>query len=87
MKFNYAKLRGRIVEIYGSQRKFAKALGISNEAVSKKMHNKVPFRQTEMVVISDLLGFPISDMDKYFFCCDGSVNRTTGKAAAQEVTA
>lgn len=71
--FNYSKLRGRIVEIYGSQRQFAKALGISNEAVSKKLHGKIAFQQVEMVTISELLKFPISDIDKYFFCRSGSV--------------
>lgn len=77
--FNYAKLRGKIVEVYGSQQKLAKALGLSNEGLSKKMRGKVPFKQKEMVVISDLLGFPVADMDKYFFCREGSVNRTDGK--------
>lgn len=76
MMFNYSKLRGRIVEMYGSQRKFAKALGISNEAVSKKMHGKIAFQQAEMVTISELLDFPISDIDKYFFCRNGSTKRT-----------
>lgn len=76
MKFNYRKLKGRIVEIYGSQRQFAKALGLSGEAMSKKMQSKVPFKQAEMVTISELLDFPVSDIDKYFFCRDGSVNRT-----------
>jgi transcriptional regulator with XRE-family HTH domain len=76
MKFDYSKLRGRIIEIYGSQHEFAKALGISKQAVSKKMNGKIPFHQTEMVVISNLLNFPVSEMDKYFFCLEGSVNRT-----------
>lgn len=76
MRFDYSRLRGRIVEKFGSQHEFAKALGISKQAVSKKMNGKIPFHQAEMVVISNLLDFPVSDMDKYFFCLEGSVNRT-----------
>ena len=34
----YAKLKGRIVEKYGSQREFAKAIGISEVAMSRKMN-------------------------------------------------
>jgi hypothetical protein len=81
MKFDYSKLRGKIVEVYGSQRKFAKALGISHEAVSKKLNGKIPFQQKEMVTIANLLDFPVSDMDRYFFCLEGSVNRTGGQNA------
>jgi transcriptional regulator with XRE-family HTH domain len=84
MTFNYRKLKGKIVEVYGSQRQFAKALGISNEAVSKKMQGKTPYRQMEMVTISEMLGFPLSDVDKYFFCRDGSINRTKVRIAEHE---
>jgi DNA-binding transcriptional regulator YdaS (Cro superfamily) len=70
VKFNYSKLRGRIVEIYGSQREFAKALGISNESVNRKLKGKIAFQQEEMVIIADLLKFPTSEMDKYFFCLE-----------------
>lgn len=73
MKFNYSKLRGRIVEKYGSQRKLAEALGITFEALNMKLNGRSPFRQAEMVTISRLLEFPTSDIAKYFFCLESSV--------------
>lgn len=40
MPYTYNKLRGRIVEIYGTQGKFAEKLGVSKNSVSKK--NELP---------------------------------------------
>ena len=36
MSYTYNKLRGRIIEMYGTQGKFAEKLGISKNSVSKK---------------------------------------------------
>ena len=79
MEFNYRKLKGRIVEYYGSQRQFAKLLGISNEGFCKKMRGKTPFGQVEMVTISELLDFPISEIPKYFFCLDDTAYKAISK--------
>ena len=40
MAFNYSKLRGRIIEKYGSQSDFAKAFGCSDRTLSLKMNGK-----------------------------------------------
>ena len=40
MSFEYKKLRGRIIEKYGSLQRFAEELDISYVAVSKKMNGK-----------------------------------------------
>lgn len=68
MSFNYAKLRGRIIEMYGSQREFAKKVGMKNETLSRKMTGKVYFRQDEIYKIASLLGIGTEQLDNYFFC-------------------
>ena len=47
MQYNYKKLRGRIVEKYGSQKNFADILGVSENSVSKKMQGKTGFSQED----------------------------------------
>lgn len=45
MAFNYRKLRGRIIEVYGSQTKFAKAIGFSDRTLSLKLSGKRSWKQ------------------------------------------
>ena len=50
--FNYRKLRGRIVEKYGSVTSFAEKYGVSKASMSLKLNNKVGFSQDDIVKIS-----------------------------------
>ena len=68
MGFNYSKLRGRIIEMYGSQRTFAEKMKMSNETLSRKLTGKTYFRQDEICKISELLGIKTEQFDSYFFC-------------------
>ena len=68
MGFNYSKLRGRIIEKYGSQRLFAQKINISNETLSRKLTGKSYFKQDEIWKISELLGIKTEQFDSYFFC-------------------
>ena len=45
MSYTYNKLRGRIIEMYGTQGKFAEKLGISKNSVSKKWTVKQSFHK------------------------------------------
>jgi transcriptional regulator with XRE-family HTH domain len=67
MAFSYDKLRGRIVEKYGSQAAFARALGVSAKTLSLKMNNRIYFSQAEIKKAADLLNIDIKDIDAYFF--------------------
>ena len=40
MPFDFSKLSGKIVEKYGTQYNFAKAMGISEHSLSNKLNNK-----------------------------------------------
>lgn len=65
---NYRKLRGRIVEILGSQSEFARKMNLSETAMSKKMRGLIPWKQSEMLRASEILDFPQADIGLYFFC-------------------
>lgn len=68
MNYDYSKLAGRIVEIFGTRAAFAEQMGVSEHSISCKLNNKTPWKQTEMAQASRLLGFPLSDLQLYFFC-------------------
>lgn len=63
----YNKLKGRIVEKYGSQGKFAAALGMTENTVSRKMQDKVEFSKDDMVRWAELLDIDSSEFWDYFF--------------------
>jgi hypothetical protein len=69
-KFNYNKLRGRIVEIYGANLNFAAAMGITNKTLSLKMNGKARWTQPEIVTACELLRIDLVDIPEYFFAVE-----------------
>ena len=67
MQFKYNFLAGKIKEIFGTQEKFAEALGISSPSVSKKMQGKAPWKQQEMDKTCKLLHVRYECIPKLFF--------------------
>lgn len=67
MPYTYNKLRGRIVEKYGSQSAFADKLGRSQVSVSRKLQCKTEFSQEDMNVWAELLDIDLSEYGAYFF--------------------
>ena len=67
MSYNYNKLRGKIIEIYGSQQNFADAMGWSQRTLSLKMNNKRFWKQPEIMRASNLLGINQDEIKEYFF--------------------
>lgn len=41
MKFNYSSLYSKIIEKYGSQYSFVKAIGLSEKSVALKLNGKI----------------------------------------------
>lgn len=66
MAFDYNKLRGRIVEKYGSQIQFTKAMNWSERTLSQKMNGKISWKQTDICKAISLLGLSASDIQEYF---------------------
>lgn len=67
MAFDYSKLRGKIIEKYGSQTAFVKEFGVSENVFSQKMNNKVRFTSDDIIKISGMLGILSNEIGLYFF--------------------
>lgn len=67
MAFDYSKLRGKIIEKYGSQTAFVREFGVSDNTFSMKMNNKVRFTSDDIIKISSMLGISESQIGIYFF--------------------
>lgn len=67
MRFNYAKLKGRIKEKYGTQEGFANAIGISPTTISFKINGKAKWQQDEIVKAAKLLEISKKEIVEYFF--------------------
>ena len=67
LAYSYDKLRGRIIEMYGTQEKFANALKISKNSLSLKMNGKTSFSQSDIIRWSELLNIEVSEYGEYFF--------------------
>lgn len=65
--FKYNKLRGRIIEKYGTQEKFAKAVNISPNALSRKMTGKIGLSQEDILEWSPLLDIEPSEYGSFYF--------------------
>ncbi len=64
---NNNKLRGKIIEHYGSQREFAKALDVSEQTVVAKLNGHTSFSQKDIVKWCELLHINSNDIVAYFF--------------------
>ena len=67
MQFNYRKLKGRIVEICGTQAEFASRMNKSERTISLKLQGKISWTQPEMCEALDVLQLSIKDIQEYFF--------------------
>ena len=67
MAFNYSKLKGRIIEKFGSRTAFVKAFGVSENTFSLKMNNKVRFTTDDITRITKMLDIPEEAIGEYFF--------------------
>lgn len=67
MAFEYNKLRGRIIEKYGTQGKFAEALGVTETTISRKMNMATGFSKEDIVKWSKLLEISKEEIGDYFF--------------------
>lgn len=67
MRFDFSKLRGRMVEYYGTLAAFAKAYGISENSLSLKMNNKTKFSSGDIIKISEMLEIKKDEIGDYFF--------------------
>lgn len=66
MQFDFSRLRGRIVEKYGSCERFARAMGRSKVWLSSRLNNAVHWRAPEMREAAQLLDILPEEIPSYF---------------------
>lgn len=64
---SYAKLRGRIREVFGTQEAFASAIGLSPTAVSMRLAKKTAWNADEMQKATKALHIADDEIAAYFF--------------------
>lgn len=67
MAYDYRKLRGRIIEKYGTLKDFAVDMKWSDRTLSLKMNCKVFWKQPEIMKATKLLEIPSNEVIDYFF--------------------
>ncbi len=66
MVFDFSRLRGRIVEKYGTCDNFAEAMGHSKVWMSSRLNNTVHWRSPEIRSAAALLEIPDAEIPAYF---------------------
>ena len=77
MAFDYSKLSGKIVEVFGTRRKFAEAMDWSERTLSLKMNSRRAWRQSDICRAINLLGLNDEDIPSYFFTPEVQNNEHT----------
>lgn len=73
---SYSKLKGRIVEKFGTQTAFAAAMGWRKALLSAKLNNKSQWTVAEAMKACELLGISLNDAHLYFFYAKSCDNVT-----------
>ena len=68
MVFDFSKLRGRIVEKFGSCAAFAAEVGLPESSISARLNNRVKIDSDEILRWSDpdMLDIPAEEVHLYF---------------------
>ena len=67
MPFNYNKLSGKIVEVFGTRYNFAKAMGWSERTLSLKMSGTRSWNQSDIFKAINLLNLTAGYIPTFFF--------------------
>ncbi len=65
--FDYSKLKGRITEKCGSQKVFAKLMGLSEASLTSKLRGYTFFKQNEIQKAIKILEIQRGEVADYFF--------------------
>lgn len=67
MKFDYAKLLGRMREKGFTQESLAKEIGINESTLNSKLKNRSYFNAREIDKTCEVLNIPIEEIGTYFY--------------------
>lgn len=63
----YKKLRGKIVEVFGTNKKFCDAVGITPQNLSMKLNGWSAFTYDQIEQFAAVLNIPTKEIGSYFF--------------------
>jgi len=61
------KLKGKIKEVFNTQKAFADAMGMNETAVTQRLSGAVQWKASEIAKACDVLDIPLTDAWLYFF--------------------
>lgn len=67
IEFNYRVLRGKIREVFGTEKNFAHAIGMNPSTLSLKLSNKLEFTQQDIISAMNALSVGNNSIGIYFF--------------------
>lgn len=67
MEFDFSKLLGRIVEMFGTRTAFAEKWGKTDRYLSDRLNNKIVMDMVDILEMRELLDIPCEDIPVYFF--------------------
>ena len=67
IKFDYSKLRGRIVEKFGSVTKFAAAAGVKVNSLNVTLRTGTPLKGHSLYKFAEMLEITQAEIPAYFF--------------------
>lgn len=66
-QYEYKKLKGRIIEVYGTRKAFAQALNLSENSLSLKLNGKTNISQEDIIKWSKLLNISSDEYGSFYF--------------------
>jgi hypothetical protein len=67
MEFDFSKLLGRIVEMFGTRTAFAEKWGKTDRYLSDRLNNKIVMDMVDIHEMRELLDIAYEDIPVYFF--------------------
>lgn len=61
------KLKGKIKEVFNTQRAFADAMGMNETAITQRLNGVVQWKAPEIAKACDVLHIPLAEAYLYFF--------------------
>ena len=84
MAYDYSKLSGKIIEVFGTRGNFAVAMKMSERSLSLKLNNITSWKQPEITKACKILDLKQCEIKDYFF--ELKVQETWTKRGVQNVT-
>lgn len=66
-KYDFSKLKGRIIEVFGTRKDFGKAMEWSNVTITSRVNGASQWRQDEIDKAVELLHIDAAEIGEYFF--------------------